>query len=137
MRKPREKRLPDLNFCSKTSLLLYLDLFWTNTSILWNSSRIFFRAKGIEHFIEQVPIIAFYLKKNNHGRVFYFFTTRIIYIGIALTYFLSKIFNNKSSRRPSRNIIIDRRYAILCAWMAEFIKSIYVKEKRISVIEIN
>ena len=44
-------------------------MFWPKASILWKSSRIFFRAKELEHFIEQVSIIAIYLLKNNDGRV--------------------------------------------------------------------
>ena len=40
-----------------------------NASILWKSSWIFFRAMDTEHFVEQVSIKAFYLKKTNDGRV--------------------------------------------------------------------
>ena len=49
--------------------MLSFVIFRQNISILWKSSWIFIRAKDIEHFIEQLHTIAFYLKENFDGRV--------------------------------------------------------------------
>ena len=55
------------------SSLLSFVIFWRNASTFAKSSRIFFRAKDTEHFLEQVSIKAFYFKKNNDGRLSIFF----------------------------------------------------------------
>ena len=38
----------------------------------------FFRAKYTEHFLKQVSIIAFYLKENSDGRLFFYFLTKMV-----------------------------------------------------------
>ena len=61
-----------LNLCVNASSYLLFVIFCPNAFILWNSSRIFIRAKDTEHGVEQVSTMAFYLEKNTDGRVFLF-----------------------------------------------------------------
>ena len=63
----------DLDLWRNAFPFFRLFIFGQNASILWKSSRIFFRAKVTEHFLEQVSTMALYYKKIRRSCFYSFF----------------------------------------------------------------